>query len=157
MKFCGKCKTEKPFTDFSRNKARKDGYCNQCKECTSKRWNSYYTLNKDAVLERSREYYTANRESRLPQLREYQKNNKPAYAASCAKRKAAKLLATPFWSETEKIAVVYDKASTLGCEVDHVVPLQHPLVCGLHVWHNLQVLPTGPNRSKGNRYWPDMP
>jgi len=30
-------------------------------------------------------------------------------------------------------------------------------VCGLHVEHNLQVIPRSVNQSKNNRRWPDMP
>lgn len=38
--------------------------------------------------------------------------------------------------------------------VDHVVPLVHPLVCGLHVAHNLQVLTAADNCRKGNLFVP---
>jgi hypothetical protein len=31
------------------------------------------------------------------------------------------------------------------------IPLQHPLVCGLHVDYNMQVIPWIENRRKGNR------
>lgn len=42
MKICGKCKEEKPFGDFSRNKSRKDGlhYC--CRQCKTKDQRAWY-------------------------------------------------------------------------------------------------------------------
>jgi hypothetical protein len=71
-------------------------------------------------------------------------------------RKRAKM-ATPLWGEKDKIRLVYKKAREWGFEVDHVVPLKHPLVCGLHVWANLQLLHRTVNRAKRNFAWPDMP
>ena len=35
--------------------------------------------------------------------------------------------------------------------VDHIIPINHPLICGLHVETNLQVLPAAENSRKGNR------
>lgn len=42
-------------------------------------------------------------------------------------------------------------------QVDHIVPLQSRLVCGLHNEANLSVIPAIDNNRKGNRYWPEMP
>ena len=42
-------------------------------------------------------------------------------------------------------------------EVDHIVPLQSNIVCGLHNEFNLQVITKSANSSKRNYYWPDMP
>ena len=72
-------------------------------------------------------------------------------------RRAQKLRAMPWWAELEKIAMVYQKAKEWRMNVDHIVPLQHPAVCGLHVWANLQLLSKAENSSKRNRHWPDMP
>lgn len=74
-----------------------------------------------------------------------------------AKRSAAKVQAVPAWADKERIAEIYRQGALLGMEVDHVVPLRSDLVCGLHVWENLQLLSQPLNREKSNKYWPDMP
>jgi hypothetical protein len=44
----------------------------------------------------------------------------------------------------------------LDVVVDHIVPLNHPYVCGLHWDGNLQIIPHHVNRAKSNKYWPDQ-
>lgn len=36
-KQCSHCKIDKPFDFFSKNKATRDGFCHECKDCTSKK------------------------------------------------------------------------------------------------------------------------
>ena len=45
----------------------------------------------------------------------------------------------------------------MSWSIDHIVPLNHPLVCGLHTPANLALVPMVENLLKGNRWWPDMP
>lgn len=70
--------------------------------------------------------------------------------------------ATPPWGEPTSMRDVWqasrDATAATGVQhsVDHIVPLNHPLVCGLHVRWNLCVRPLLDNIRKGNRHWPDM-
>lgn len=80
-----------------------------------------------------------------------------------ANRRAAERQATPRWANHFFIAEIYHLAKlreqVCGGEwhVDHIVPLRGKTVCGLHVEHNLQVIPAEINHQKSNRWWPDMP
>jgi hypothetical protein len=73
------------------------------------------------------------------------------------RRQAAKLQATPPWASKQAMQEFYraarelTKATGTPHEVDHIVPLISPVVCGLHCEANLQVLPRRANRSKSNR------
>lgn len=70
-----------------------------------------------------------------------------------ARRDALAKRATPKWldqNERNQIEDFYYECP-IGCEVDHIVPLQGTSVCGLHTINNLQYLPSLENRSKSNR------
>lgn len=79
-------------------------------------------------------------------------------AMKVARRRVKKLNATPVWANVAAIRKLYDlrdelEASTgIPHHVDHVIPLCHPLVCGLHVAENLQVVPARANMRKSNRF-----
>ena len=100
-------------------------------------------------------------------VKAYDKKWKDANPAKCrahtAKRRAAKKQAMPIWANKEAILAKYEEAQQLSrttgtkYHVDHQVPLQHPLVCGLHVEHNLEAITAKQNCTKRNKFWPDMP
>lgn len=67
------------------------------------------------------------------------------------KRRSARLNANVAWTDHERIKEIY-KNCPKGYHVDHIIPLQSKIVCGLHVENNLQYLTAKENISKGNRF-----
>ena len=78
MKKCSKCKEERSFSKFHKNKFNKDGYQYQCKDC-KKSYNSryseykkqYYLKNKDRILKKNRQYYENNKEKYIERVVNY--------------------------------------------------------------------------------------
>ena len=118
---------------------------------------AYYAENSEKISAASKEYRAKNLERKRATDKAYQLANLHKFNSRNSKRRAIKRNAIPYWAELDAIDLVYEKARSLKMEVDHVVPLQHDSVCGLHVWANLQLLTKSENSSKGNRHWPDMP
>ena len=120
-----------------------------------------YAANKDRVAASRKAWAVANpekvEESRRAWVEANPQRARAITRAVRGRRNAAKRRAIPAWADKERIAEVYRRAAAMGLEVDHVVPLRSPLVCGLHVWENLQLLARPLNNLKGNRSWPDMP
>lgn len=110
-----------------------------------------------------RKRYAENKEERRLHVIKWQKANSGILNSYSKQRKAAKLRAIPGWADLDVIKQVYVEARLLSkstgesWHVDHIVPLQSPLVCGLHVQQNLCVMNWRENIVKGNRVWPDMP
>lgn len=108
-------------------------------------------------------YRRFNKEKESEYRKKYCLTNRPILNAKAAKRRSAKLLATPSWINEEIVLSIYKEASILtkstGIKhhVDHIVPLQSSIVCGLHCESNLRIVTFEENLSKGNRIWPDMP
>jgi hypothetical protein len=140
-KICSKCKEEKLFSEFSKDKSRKDGFDSRCKSCVKE----YQKDSKDDLRDYHKEYREINRSKR---------------AAWDAKRRATKLQATPVWLTSchlKEIENFYKQAQYLQQQtgqkyhVDHIIPLQGREVCGLHVPWNLQVVLAKENLSKSNK------
>lgn len=119
---------------------------------------AYYQRNREKILEKRRRYYASNAHVIKARVEEYSKNNPHKVNAKQARRRATKLQATPGWASKELIETFYKVARLLSMyygrevTVDHIVPLQGELVCGLHCEANLQLMFGTDNKSKGN-YW----
>jgi hypothetical protein len=158
---CSKCGVAKPENDFSVRADRARGYNSHCKQCV--RLVNKISYDKNKVARRAaasayrvlhpptdsqyqKEYRDAHRDESRVYHREYACKYPDKKSAVSVARRARKLKATPLWADSTKVARFYtqckieEKLTGLKMHVDHIIPLVHPLVCGLHNEFNLQIL-----------------
>lgn len=131
---CTGCDIVLELSNFSKKQDSFDGYAYYCKECRSV----------------TRKYFSENNPEYARQ--DYLKN-KSEYISRAIKYRTRRELATPPWANLEIIARIYDCAEE--DHVDHIVPLQGDMVCGLHVENNLQYLSVEENLRKSNKFVTD--
>ncbi len=155
----------------------RDNYCCECKRLSEIRnadrrkqqFKNRYNKNPSKFIERSKEYTSKNPElvaqrqskwrvSNEDKIRQYRKDNAGVYAFHAANRRKKIKLATPPWADMEAIKAFYLEAQRLTNltgiphEVDHIIPLIHDHVCGLHCEINLQILTKSENCKKHNKF-----
>jgi len=122
---------------------------------------SLYCIKRNKFLKR-KDHYTAYlkkyRQDKYEERKEFNSirnkklylDNKGYYKHKSNKRRAKLLQAIPKFANIDKIKEIY-KNCPKGYHVDHIIPLNNPIVCGLHVEWNLQYLSAKENCSKGNK------
>lgn len=158
---CKDCSSLKKKEYYLRNKQKIQEYQRLNKDSIDSRRKTYLNENKEYISDRHRNYYDKNRDHILEVKKQWRLQNKDKANTSTAKRRALKLQATPSWVDHDIVSGMYELAVLfnnvgMSMQVDHIVPLQSSLVCGLHCQDNLQLLLSSDNNSKGNRYWPDQ-
>ena len=174
MKCCRRCGETLPHSQYRVNKRYRDGLSSWCIPCHRARANEWAKENRQRLTEKAvqtrkdrpeihqkanRAYKQRNAGRLAEEHRIWRASNRDICRAYTAARKASKLRATPPWADLEAIKNIYRLAAQaqaltgVRMHVDHIIPLQHPLVCGLHVPSNLQILPGNFNEAKGN-HWP---
>jgi len=150
-----------PYKDPAKNAECKRIYREANKEAEALRLKKYASENKEKVNLAKKKWRDKNKEIQYTLILEWRKNNKARYNYLHAKRRAAKINATPAWLTNEEhrliseyyvMAKELEKVFPWGQQVDHIIPLQGKTVCGLHVPNNLQILSVWQNQSKNNNY-----
>lgn len=117
----------------------------------------YYEANKDLVKARAMARPT---EDKRRYQNKWAEENVVVVRAFTKARRRKHRLATPTWLSDEQfknIRAIYEQAITLSRTtgvpyvVDHIIPLQHDEVCGLHVPWNLRVITRSENAVKSNK------
>lgn len=166
---CSCCYTDKVEEEYPKTPSGVRSYCKECysyirwwnrqkpeskavHNAASRRW---VEANKGRRSEVSAECRAKRKDADRELRKEWANRNRGRVNAHTAARRAAKIQATPSWADKEEIAYIYTLAKERGLVVDHIVPLNHPLVCGLHVQDNLRCITPELNGRKGNFYFPD--
>lgn len=76
VKKCSKCGVEKTLDCFSRDKSKKYGINNSCKECRSKDKKRYYEQNREDCIKRSKEWREKNPERHKNNYQSYNERNR---------------------------------------------------------------------------------
>jgi len=145
-------------SDYEKNSNRQV----RCAECQKtaplKRASDWYVNNKP----KKQKYDEIRRSEKRHLYREASKrfrgNNPDKKKLDSNIRRRRHRQATPAWADSFLIKEVYHlaqirtKITGIQWHVDHIIPLKHKLVCGLHVPENLQVITERENLIKNNSW-----
>ena len=160
-KVCRKCNIEKPIEQFKRHALMRDGHLNQCRTCAAE-WTKQRRIERyGSLLEARRAMYgrelqTGSMTRIAPQ--KYGGKDKAARRRAVIRYSHKRRSQTALTLELDVFAM--DEAMALRemrtdltggrWAIDHIVPLNHRKVCGLHTALNLQVVPHLWNVQKKN-------
>lgn len=169
MKICSFCKTQKPFSEFAKNKSTKDGYQGRCKCCNkldrksadvTKAYNkAYYLANKARIQAATINYYYSNKQNMAQRKKEYAANNQEKVRAwsktAKVKRRTSErqvkitsLELRQWTSEQIKVCVYCGQSCQTDYHIDHIDPLS---AGGTHTLNNLTIACKTCNLSKATK------
>ena len=129
-----------------------------CKECKKlEKLERFDTVKRGEKSVRVTEYHSRCREEHAKNMREALKiyrntpNGRAVKNYHSAKRRAMLRNQQPPWAD-EKEMKEFFKSSSREYHVDHIIPLNHPLVSGLNCEFNLRVIPAKENLQKSNKF-----
>ena len=153
---CTECRRIATEADKEKRAAYFDAYNKSDKGQANKK--RYYADNKEIVIAKAK---AQPKEKTNIYKNRYQLNNPEVYKALTNARRRRYKEATPPWQTAEHkkqireihlMAIKLTKLTGVKHEVDHIIPIQGELVCGLHTPWNLQILTKAENLAKSNKH-----
>ncbi|MBE9178688.1 hypothetical protein IQ268_08960 [Oculatella sp. LEGE 06141] len=119
----------------------------------------YRVENAEAVRASNRKYRLKNRDRIAAWMKQYVQDSRSRIHRLSKTRYNTFRQSIPGWADFEAIQAVYIAAAqqrSMGFEVhvDHIDPLVSPLICGMHVHSNLQIIEAQQNQQKSNYFVP---
>jgi hypothetical protein len=177
LRYCKSCEEWKENSQFSKCSARKDKLQLKCKSCSRRISKNFRDSNPEKVLKNNlnfkirnpnyaKEWAQAHKSRRSLQVRQWYKKNKALKSAQNKNWKASNPEAVKIYKQKRLLCErratinklqsralkIFKLSSKEGYVTDHIIPLVHPKVCGLHVLENLQHLTDYENSVKGTSF-----
>ena len=161
MKICKKCGEEKGSENFYPHPGSKDRLQPKCKPCCSIISAEYYAKHRASRRKEIAEWKIGNPKTAAATSKSYRIKNKAKVYAKNAKHRAARIQSVPSWHDDDaqwmieeiySLCALRSRLTNVTHQVDHIVPLNSKVVCGLHTPLNLRVITASENRVKGNRF-----
>lgn len=180
---CKKCLNARSMTWAAANRERSLankrawGQANPLKVAASNR--KHRSANPDKLRAAYADWVARNPEKKEAGRKRWKDRNRDTYLAACsragrawreanpekvtaktARRRAQLRMAAVDWADKKAVLAFYREARRLTKEkgvpyqVDHIIPLQSRIVCGLHNEFNLRVVTATENKQKHNKFSP---
>ena len=158
MKTCSKCKTEKQFSDFTKDASRKDGIDPFCRACKSIKHKLYAPMRPKQNTEKMKDWRSANKDranenrkawyAKNPDAMRIQAHNRRARKRSNGGALSANLSAKLFKLQRGKCACC---KRPLGDDyhMDHIMPIA---LGGSNTDDNMQLLTATCNQEKWKKH-----
>jgi hypothetical protein len=155
MKTCSTCEVDQPLTSYHKKAGNKlDGHTNVCKSCCKAYSSKWRGDNVDKLREDKAQEYLLNEGKYKLRAAKWKQDNRGRATELNAKRRAGRASATTNHEDNSGMYSLARKLNELtgsNLQVDHIEPLVHPDICGLHNGHNFQLLSSTLNTKKSNR------
>ena len=143
-KICNGCSKNLPIEMYSVRKST-DKLYPQCNNCRSNRWKEYHSENREVRNKKAREYYSSNKSKFREKEKRYRLAKQQAVPSWYAELDAF------MYEEMRDLAELRQRLHGIEYHIDHIVPLNSPIVCGIH-WHkNWQLISAKENLAKSNK------
>ncbi len=170
------------FYSKSKNGSLSQQYHSRCKSCHSEAMSAYNASrvpseeakakknasiklwkakNREKVLSHKQAYRDRHSKKIAESTRQWKRNNHEKWSLNKELRATRAKQARVSWNQELTQLVMIEaidvrkrreKITGIKWHIDHIIPLKGDLVCGLHVWNNIAVIPAVTNISKSNRF-----